>query len=236
MKTLREEPDFGMGRTSVSWHADSSLEHESTIAVYCVHRAADGSWPLAADLMQPARKQSQRRKEKKPKRKAEEMEEGSGGSSNPGGALPPRGADPGQWRVGLRVVHDIEGPDSKANNDISQSKARKRDFRVKDRDGVRHSTIDDEVTPAIMVETRDGDCYYMLGDFNHREDSRYHRVPRAPAGTARPAAGGAEPACACLARRPPARGARGRVQLPLHQHAPCGPEGGTHLRLDQAAL
>eukprot|EP01047_Picozoa_sp_COSAG01_P039745 COSAG01_NODE_3302_length_6295_cov_3.185765_3_plen_115_part_00 len=91
------------------------------------------------------------------------------------------------------MVHDIEGPDSKANNDISQSKARKRDFRVKDRDGVKHSTIDDEVTPAIMVETRDGDCYYMLGDFNHREDhGRNHRLPRALSGTARPA-GGAEP-------------------------------------------
>ena len=30
---LKEEPEFGMGKVSVSWHADSSLEHESTIAV-----------------------------------------------------------------------------------------------------------------------------------------------------------------------------------------------------------
>ena len=29
---LKDEPEFGMGKVSVSWHADSSLVHESTIA------------------------------------------------------------------------------------------------------------------------------------------------------------------------------------------------------------
>eukprot|EP01046_Picozoa_sp_COSAG06_P048847 COSAG06_NODE_7386_length_2522_cov_1.635163_3_plen_141_part_00 len=71
------------------------------------------------------------------------------------------------WRVALRVVHDIEGPNSKANNDITQSKGRKRDYRAVGEDGVKTSTIDDNVTPAVVIQTNDGDAYYMLGDFNH---------------------------------------------------------------------
>jgi alpha-ketoglutarate-dependent dioxygenase FTO len=31
---LKQEPSLGEGKCSVSWHADSSLEHYSTIAVY----------------------------------------------------------------------------------------------------------------------------------------------------------------------------------------------------------
>ena len=39
---LREEPAYGMGRTSVSWHSDSSLQPNSTIAVYhCTAAASD---------------------------------------------------------------------------------------------------------------------------------------------------------------------------------------------------
>lgn len=69
--------------------------------------------------------------------------------------------------MALRVVHDIEGPNSKANNDITQSKKRKRDYRAVGEDGVKTSTIDDNVTPAVVIQTNDGDAYYMLGDFNH---------------------------------------------------------------------
>eukprot|EP01043_Picozoa_sp_COSAG02_P041447 COSAG02_NODE_3437_length_6745_cov_3.078694_5_plen_202_part_00 len=77
------------------------------------------------------------------------------------------------WRVALRVVHDIEGPNSKANNDITQSKGRKRDYRAVGEDGVKTSTIDDNVTPAIVIQTNDGDAYYMLGDFNHVRECIY---------------------------------------------------------------
>lgn len=33
---LREEPNYDMGLVSVSWHADSSLQQNSTISVYQV--------------------------------------------------------------------------------------------------------------------------------------------------------------------------------------------------------
>lgn len=42
MKELKKEPTMGDGRCSVSWHADSSLEHYSSIAVY--HTIMDESY------------------------------------------------------------------------------------------------------------------------------------------------------------------------------------------------
>jgi hypothetical protein len=66
---LKEEPEFGMGKVSVSWHADSSLVHESTIAVYCVHRGDDGAWPLVIESPEDSKKRK-RREEKDAKRAA----------------------------------------------------------------------------------------------------------------------------------------------------------------------
>jgi alpha-ketoglutarate-dependent dioxygenase FTO len=49
---LKKEPMIGDGRCSVSWHADSSLEHFSTIAVYHTiqhteKETSNGSWSVA---------------------------------------------------------------------------------------------------------------------------------------------------------------------------------------------
>jgi alpha-ketoglutarate-dependent dioxygenase FTO len=47
---LKQEPSLGEGKCSVSWHADSSLEHYSTIAVYHTldqPPTADGAWSVA---------------------------------------------------------------------------------------------------------------------------------------------------------------------------------------------
>ena len=48
---LKTEPSMGEGRCSVSWHADSSLEHYSTIAVYHTvvdpSEPQDGTWSVA---------------------------------------------------------------------------------------------------------------------------------------------------------------------------------------------
>ena len=37
---LRNEEKFGLGTTSVSWHSDSSLRENSTVAVYHTYRGA----------------------------------------------------------------------------------------------------------------------------------------------------------------------------------------------------
>jgi mRNA N6-methyladenine demethylase len=47
---FKEEANYGMGKVSVSWHADSSLENESSIGVYhCfpTQRAAKWDWRIA---------------------------------------------------------------------------------------------------------------------------------------------------------------------------------------------
>jgi mRNA N6-methyladenine demethylase len=88
---FKEEASYGMGKVSVSWHADSSLENGSAIGVYhCfpVQRAA--RW---------------------------------------------------DWRIALRP-----SPDN--NNDLK-------------------STTSSTVAP-IVVNTKDGDMYFLLGDFNER--------------------------------------------------------------------
>ena len=167
---LKDEPEFGMGKVSVSWHADSSLVHESTIAVYCVHRGDNGAWLLPLESNEETKKRKLREEKEAKKaaaaaaRKKHKVE---GGQAQPGATGGSGLAKDKAWRVALRVVHDIEGPNSRANNDITQSKGRKRDFRDVGEDGVKTSKIDDNVTPAVVIQTNDGDAYYMLGDFNH---------------------------------------------------------------------
>jgi mRNA N6-methyladenine demethylase len=45
---LREEPSYGMGKMSVSWHADSSLQDFSTIGVYHVTGSSRDDWVIAS--------------------------------------------------------------------------------------------------------------------------------------------------------------------------------------------
>jgi len=127
---LKDEKDFEMGKVSVSWHADSSLENDSTIAVYCAHRLEDGTF---ANTDEGRKKLKKLKKEKKEARRA---------SKEPKTPTP-------KWQVALRVVHDIAGPNSKQEGKSDSIRA------------------DDDKTPAVCVETHDGDVYYMLGDFNH---------------------------------------------------------------------
>jgi len=80
---LKKDPLYGMGRLAVSWHADSSLQPGSTIAVYHTVNAEGGT--------------------------AAKGKGGRWGSTKGGG----RGsAKPGKvpWRLGLRVLRDAEGP------------------------------------------------------------------------------------------------------------------------------
>eukprot|EP00752_Nemacystus_decipiens_P001669 g1621.t1 len=83
---LKPEPTFGQDRCSVSWHADSCLEHYSTIAVYHV---TDPDTKESNDVADDS---------------------GSGSGSGGGGSgvnFTGSGAD---WRIALRVEPDAEGP------------------------------------------------------------------------------------------------------------------------------
>jgi alpha-ketoglutarate-dependent dioxygenase FTO len=118
---LKDEKDFDMGKVSVSWHADSSLVDGSTIAVY-VGQARDGVWESSEEGKKVQKKE-------KKKRKAEGT------------------AKREEWKVALRVVHDIAGPTSKQTGFSSKPA--------------------DSPTPPVVVNTADGDVYFMLDDFNH---------------------------------------------------------------------
>jgi len=115
---LKKEPDFGNDRTNVSWHADSSLQNYSTIAVY--HCILDEGGDMAED----------------------------------------RDRERDNWRVGLKVVNDAEGPTmntrganvsgvASAESSSSLSSARPSDH------------------PKITVALENNATYYLLDDFNH---------------------------------------------------------------------
>lgn len=83
-KELKKEPMVGDGRCSVSWHADSSLEHYSSIAVY--HTIMDESYV------------NQRKSHE------DDNHDANQGSNND--------AHADRWSIALRVAHDSEGPGS----------------------------------------------------------------------------------------------------------------------------
>ena len=223
---------------SVSWHADSSLVHESTIAVYCVHRGDDGAWPLLLESPEQTKKRK-RREEKEAKKAAGKKHKVEGGQAQPAASGGSGLEKDKAWRVALRVVHDIEGPNSKANNDITQSKGRRRDFRDVGDDGVKTSKIDDNVTPAVVIQTNDGDAYYMLGDFNHVSTAEgtvppgystavlcsHFRAFYLPV-NCRPVRDGFLRERCCVSTASPTCRARGRQLLPLHLHPSGWADGG----------
>jgi hypothetical protein len=95
---LKEEREFGMGKVSVSWHADSSLEDGSTIAVYVAHMMEGKE----GERVWEGTPEGQERRRKLEKRRRKEAKKAGG---EPG--------EPRPWQVALRVVRDAEGPGSR---------------------------------------------------------------------------------------------------------------------------
>jgi len=95
-KRLREEPMFGQQKYTVGWHADSSLEHFSTIAVY--HTLMATTTAEASD--------TDPKRSKKAKSKRHNNSNNHQSSDN-------------EWSVALRVTHDAEGPRQKRLGDIT---------------------------------------------------------------------------------------------------------------------
>jgi len=135
---LKVEPVSKL-KTAVSWHADSSLEHYSTIAVYQL---------LLNDDESPAGN-GDRRHSHNSNSSAKNSKDG-------------RSDD---WTVALRVAPGSEGPQTNlqnrsSSNDSNASKRRK---------GPRGSIEDsvDKETPFLGVSLPSNSAYYMLDDFNH---------------------------------------------------------------------
>ena len=198
---LRQEPIFGLGTTSVSWHADSSLQDFSTIGVY--HQYIHSSSAAAAG----------------------QLAAGSGSSGNgssgaaahavaTGGApssfdkgiqvlaerdgifVPGKIAGPskteGQWKVKFDAdgkvfgrepgrIKRVRGGDSSSSSSSSSSSgsggSKKGEIPEQWRVAVR--VVGDDVTPALSTPLADRETYFMLDDFNHKH---HHAVLTGRAG------------------------------------------------------
>jgi mRNA N6-methyladenine demethylase len=101
--TLKEEPSIGKDKTSVSWHADSSLEHYSTIAVY--------------QLLVPHKTNTNNFSTKEDKK---EQQNDTSEQATATMDLPKHY----EWSIALRVAHYSEGPNAsrrRGGKDIDSS-------------------------------------------------------------------------------------------------------------------
>lgn len=162
---LKPEPMFGGGaHCAVSWHADSSLDHFSSIAVY--HTEMEGTGP--------------------------EVRPASGHAQNGAGSAPPRMSDDGSsrpskkhkadatnsanrsavksevsvpWQVAMRVRFDSEGPTLgrlKPSSTANTSDGQESNGGAADCPHPEMTSI-----PPVCVPLPRRCTYYMLDDFNH---------------------------------------------------------------------
>lgn len=148
---LKNEPSFEQDKCSVSWHADSTLEHFSSIGVYhstsAVAAPSTSVRPSAPNVKAaPATEQAVHagaaptedvQDAAETATAEEEVREGEGEDLS--------------WKVALRVWYDAEGPN--ATKAISSRAAEMQN-------GAR-------IAPSVAVPLPSGSCYFLLDDFNH---------------------------------------------------------------------
>jgi hypothetical protein len=138
--TLKKEPLFEKEFTSVSWHADSSLDHFSTIAVYhynedhVIKTERNNSEAITVKQFED-KTLTETLEEDGPAKKKRKKEKHN---FKPSSANKP-------WKLALRVMPNAEGP--------WQGKPLP-----------SNTTIE---APAISIELPKECCYYLLDDFNH---------------------------------------------------------------------
>jgi mRNA N6-methyladenine demethylase len=136
--TLKEEPSIGKDKTSVSWHADSSLEHYSTIAVY--------------QLLVPHKNNKNATKEGKSKKRVADTDEKQDDTSEQATTTTSTADHQKhyEWSIALRVAHHSEGPNAS---------------RCRGGMDVESSIVTG--TPPIACSLPSCSAYYLLDDFNH---------------------------------------------------------------------
>ena len=178
---LKNEPGFEKDKCTVSWHADSTLDHFSTIGVYhCTSPLPCTATTSAAPCNTAPSKSSRGAKGSKNKltstlgkRDAPEedvsneetgIEEGVAEEidvvTEKKGEIekvvaPARKSDEPDlsWRLALRVWYDAEGPNA--------TKA------ITSRAGEMQTAAGSKIAPALAVPLPSGACYFLLDDFNH---------------------------------------------------------------------
>jgi alpha-ketoglutarate-dependent dioxygenase FTO len=169
---LKLEPTMQQHRCAVSWHADSSLEHYSTIAVYQTLQQPKATATLASGdighvgastMMLSTGKQNKFKHHKSNNLDAAttttttSKNHPAATDSTPHANISLR--EGGGWTVALRVAPNAEGPDAATHH------------RRRDEDGEQEQEQDETTAsttaPPIAVSLPSGSAYYLLEDFNH---------------------------------------------------------------------
>ena len=136
---LRDEEFYGMGKASVSWHADSSLQDNSCIGVYHT---------LFENKLGDIPTKTQHKKISMTKRYHGNNEEF-------------KGNDDSDWKIALRPNPTAPttgsfGVGKKGRLDGGNKSSHNTSMRL-------HPT-----PPPIVVPTKSGDAYFLLDEFNHQ--------------------------------------------------------------------
>ncbi len=138
---LKDEPLFKREKCTVSWHADSTLQHYSTIAVYHCTKEETGTKGSASithdeDKSERQSKKGRRETVQKPQTSSEKAQSDHDGEA---------GVD-SSWRIALRQAPNTEGPAAgKGSREVDPATA----------------------PPAVAIPLPNRHAYFLLDDFNH---------------------------------------------------------------------
>jgi hypothetical protein len=164
---LKNEPSFERDKCSVSWHADSTLEHFSSIAVYhctdsqpcpnsqsALPTASGGAIDNSGQPSSAPPDESNKNDESTLKTHYSNVvpklvQPTDSSAAMECGAFEEGGVD-ASWRIGVRVWYDAEGPNA--------AKA------ITSRAGEMPTA---KIAPAVAVPLQNRSAYFLLDDFNH---------------------------------------------------------------------
>ncbi len=137
---LRDEEFYGMGKSSVSWHADSSLQDNSCIGVYhTLFQNTLGDTPI---------------KTQHKKISTTKGYHGNGEES--------KGNDDNDWKIALRP-----NPTAPTTGTFGVGKKGRLDGGSKSSHN-NSMRLHPPPPPPIVVPTKSGDAYFLLDEFNHK--------------------------------------------------------------------
>jgi hypothetical protein len=167
---LKKEPMFEKDNCTVSWHADSSLEHFSSIGVYHVSMQPEGSDPCSLASAH-AYVNANAGNANAGNANAGNANAGNAGAAASADATASASAieDDGGWRASLRVRHDSEGPGAGKFTHAPKAAAGAAPGCPAPGQSEEEKHPEIYMTPPVAVPLPRQCCYHMLDDFNHHQ-------------------------------------------------------------------
>lgn len=145
MIDLKDEPIFKQDKCTVSWHADSTLEHFSTIGVYHVTRPADTDTDTDTGTANTSTTTATTTTTTNNNSNIMDGKSEAAYSTTP--------ARDSSWRIAMRVHYDAEGPN------VGKAVSRAAEMKDLDESGA--------AIPPVVFALPNKSAYFMLDDFNH---------------------------------------------------------------------